>query len=114
MQLQSSLRHESRRGQPGLRGGSPRIAIQNREAIPARGWANCDVSLDAETTTIQSCATKRTQWRYLLRMKPSGPLTQRKPRIANVAINRHGFITSSFRCWHNLKRCTQSDLMNSG
>jgi len=69
---------------------------------------------NAETTTIQSCATKRTQWRYLLRMKPSGPLTQRKLRIANVAINRHGFITSSFRCWHNLRRCTQSDLMNSG
>jgi hypothetical protein len=46
MQLQSYLRHESRRGQPGLRGGSPGIAIQNREAIPAKGWAKCDVSLE--------------------------------------------------------------------
>jgi hypothetical protein len=33
-------------GQPGLRGGSPGIAIQNREAIPAKGWAKCDVSLE--------------------------------------------------------------------
>ena len=46
MQLQSSLRHESLQGQPGLRGGSPGIAIQNREAIPAKGWAKCDVSLE--------------------------------------------------------------------
>ena len=40
------LRHESRRGQPGLRGESPGIAVQNREAVPAKGWAKCDVSLE--------------------------------------------------------------------
>jgi hypothetical protein len=98
MQLQSSLRHESRRGQPGLRGGSPGIAIQNREAIPAKGWAKCDVSLErGDDYNPKLRYENAIQRRYLVPMKPPGPLKPRKPGIANVAINRIVFITSSFR-----------------
>ena len=51
------LRHESRRGQPGLRGQSPSTAVQNREAIPAKGWGlSSTPRRDAETTTIPGCA----------------------------------------------------------
>jgi hypothetical protein len=46
MQLQSSLRHESRRGQPGLRGDSRGIAVLKQQAMPAKGWAKCAVSLE--------------------------------------------------------------------
>ena len=37
-----------------------------------------------------------------------------KKRIANVAISRNVFITSSFRSSLNLMRCPPDDLMNSG
>jgi hypothetical protein len=72
MQLQSSLRHESRRGQPGLRGDSRGIAVQNDKRCPRRAELECTVAPGCRAQSKAACENA-IHLRYLVRVNPSGP-----------------------------------------
>jgi len=83
-----ALRQESRRGQPGLRGDSRGIAIQNDKRCPRRAGPSALSHRDAETKSKAACENA-IHLRYLVRVNPSGPMKPRKSIIVTTPINRN-------------------------
>jgi hypothetical protein len=82
-----ALRQESRRGQPGLRGDSRGIAVQNDKRCPRSAGLSALSHRDAETKSKAACENA-IHLRYLVRVNPSGPMKQRKAMIVTAPINR--------------------------
>jgi len=82
-----ALRQESRRGQPGLRGDSRGIAVQNDKRCSRRAGLSALSHRDAEP--IQSRLRKRDSSAILGAVNPSGPMKQRKTIIVTAPIKRN-------------------------
>jgi len=82
-----ALRQESRRGQPGLRGDSRGIAVQNDKRCPRRAGLNALSHRDTEPNPKPPAKT--IHLRYLLRVNPSGLMKQRKAIIVTAQMNRN-------------------------